>query len=109
AFTRQLVKLLNGRINANSENDRISFKVYLPLIAGQPEGLHANNTQAISDKPSYLYQTITSYSETPHRVSVVENNKQSIIENLDGNKRKNILIVENDPDIRFLLKDILKD
>ncbi|MGE5106750.1 MAG: response regulator, partial [Sphingobacteriales bacterium] len=30
-------------------------------------------------------------------------------ENLQDNKRKNILIVEDEPDIRFLLNDILKD
>ena len=109
AFTRQLVTLLNGRINASSENDRITFKVYLPLIADQPDGIPADNMHTISDKPSYLYQTITSYSEPVHHVTALENNKQAIVENLQGNKRKNILIVEDDPDIRFLLKDILKD
>ena len=105
AFTRQLVTLLNGRIHASNENDRISFKVFLPLIVDQPEG----NINTTNHKPSYLYQTITSYSEQVHPVSAVENNKQAIIENLQGNKRKNILIVEDDRDIRFLLKDILKD
>ncbi|MEP7144810.1 MAG: response regulator, partial [Ferruginibacter sp.] len=109
AFTRQLVSLLNGRINASSGNDRISFKVFLPLTTDQPEGINAKNTQTISDKPSYLYQTITSYAEPAYLVSAVENNKQAIIENLEGNKRKNILIVEDDPDIRFLLKNILKN
>ncbi|MEO5892164.1 MAG: response regulator, partial [Ferruginibacter sp.] len=109
AFTRQLVTLLNGRITASSEHDRISFKVYLPLMAGYPPGKQAGKTPTISDKPSYLYQTITSYSEPAHRVSVIENNKQAIIDNLEENKRKNVLVVEDDPDIRFLLKDILKD
>ncbi|CAN5788048.1 two-component regulator propeller domain-containing protein [soil metagenome] len=109
AFTRQLVILLNGRISASSENDRITFKVYLPFIYEQPEGITTDNTIAVSDKPSYLYQTITAYSEHPHPVSVVENNKQAIIENLMNEDKKNVLIVEDEPDIRFLLKDILKD
>ncbi|MEP7107435.1 MAG: two-component regulator propeller domain-containing protein [Ferruginibacter sp.] len=109
AFTRQLVTLLNGNISAGSENGRITFKVSLPLIADQPEGFAAGDTQTISDKPSYLYQTITTYSDPPHPVSMIENNKHAIIENLQGDRRKNILIVEDDPDIRFLLKVILKD
>jgi len=109
AFTRQLVNLLNGRIHASSENDRISFKVCLPLVTERPEGTPVETMQAISDKPSYLYQTITSFSGQVHRISAAENNKQIIIENLPGNKRKNILIVEDEPDIRFLLKDALKE
>ncbi len=109
AFTRQLVTLLNGRIFASSENDRISFRVFLPLVNDSQEGITPGNTPTISDKPSYLYQTITAYSEPLHAVSAIENNKQAIIENLQGNKRKNVLIVEDDPDLRFLLKDILKD
>ena len=109
AFTRQLVTLLNGRINAESANDRISFKVFIPLTGNQPEGTPADITNIISDKPSYLYQTITSYSEPIHPISATENNKQAIIENLQGKRRKNILVVEDDHNIRFLLKDILKD
>ncbi|MEO6546996.1 MAG: two-component regulator propeller domain-containing protein [Ferruginibacter sp.] len=109
AFTRQLVTLLNGRINAASENDRISFKVFLPLAAEASPASRLANPPTISDKPSYLYQTITTYAEPLHTISPVENNKQAIIENLQGNKRKTILVVEDDWDIRFLLKDILKD
>ena len=109
AFTRQMVTLLNGRINASSENDRITFRVFLPLVTDHQEGMPADGTHSLSDKPSYLYQTITAYTEPVNAVSAVENNKQAIIENLQGIKRKNILIVEDDPDLRFLLKDILKD
>lgn len=109
AFTRQLVNLLNGRISASNENERISFKLFLPLPAEHPEGISVDNSQAISDKPSYLYQTITSYSERMPSISAVENNKQAIIENLQGDKRKSILIVEDEPDIRFLLRDILNE
>ena len=60
-------------------------------------------------KPSYLYRAITSYTEPVHPASTVENNKRAIIENLQGSKRKKILIVEDEPGLRYLLKDILKD
>ena len=107
AFTRQLVMLLKGRITASSENGWISFKVFLPL-AGAETGEVVSN-QHISDKPSYLYQTITAYNTVLHPALAIENNKEAIIENLLEHGRKNVLIVEDEPDIRFLLKDILKD
>jgi signal transduction histidine kinase/ligand-binding sensor domain-containing protein/DNA-binding response OmpR family regulator len=107
AFTRQLVMLLNGRITAASENGWINFEVCLPLsVAEQEEAVHH---PAISDKPSYLYQTITSYSEAVPPVSATENNKEAIIDNLLDRDKKNVLIVEDEPEIRYLLRDILKD
>ena len=110
AFTRQLVTLLNGDITVGYENERITFKVHLPLPVNEPEGLPATTATATSGKPSYLYQTITAYTAPAHPVTPIDNNKQAIIENLDaGNHRSNILIVEDDPDIRFLLKNILKE
>ncbi|MEO6406025.1 MAG: hybrid sensor histidine kinase/response regulator transcription factor, partial [Ferruginibacter sp.] len=109
AFTRQLVTLLNGTITAKSENERISFNVCLPLDINQPEEIMQENTHTISDQPSYLYRTITSYSAPGYTLSPVENNKKAIIETLQDTKRKNILVVEDEPNIRFLLNDILKE
>jgi len=108
AFARQLVTLLNGRISAGSENGWITFNLYLPLIAEQVESV-SDISHTINGKPSYLYQAITSYTEPVLPLSTIENNKQAIIDNLQGNNRKNILIVEDEPGIRYLLKDILKD
>ena len=109
AFTRQLVTMLKGRIGAHSENDRISFKVCLPMVKEKPADLPAEHLTTVSDQPSYLYRTITAYAETMQPVSTADKNKQAIIENLQNTKRKNILVVEDDADIRFLLNDILKD
>ncbi|MEO8405514.1 MAG: two-component regulator propeller domain-containing protein, partial [Chitinophagaceae bacterium] len=106
AFTKQLVTLLNGRISASSENGWIVFNVFLPLTNA---GMTADTDQTSNDKPSYLYQAITSYAESTHPLSTTENNKQAVIENLQENNRKKILIVEDEPGIRYLLKDILKD
>ncbi len=106
AFTRQLVTLLNGRIEASGENGWILFKVYLPLVAAETTAV---NNKTISNKPSYLYEAITSYTDPVHPLSAIENNKQAIIENVHKNDRKKILVVEDEPGIRYLLKDILKD
>ena len=107
AFTRQLVTLLNGRIEVSSENSWLVFKVLLPLTAAEAGA--DNNHRTASDKPSYLYQAITAVTQPAHSLSAVENNKQELIENLQENARKKILVVEDEPGIRFLLRDILKE
>ncbi|HKO79050.1 MAG TPA: two-component regulator propeller domain-containing protein [Chitinophagaceae bacterium] len=106
AFTQQLVTLLKGRIHASSKNGWIVFTVFLPLTIEQVPADDTNQT--ISGKPSYLYKAVTSCTE-PSYISTVESNKQAIIKNLVQNDRKKILIVEDEPGIRYLLKDILKD
>lgn len=107
AFTRQLVTMLNGKITATSENGWISFKVFLPLLNSERDEIIGK--QIINDQPSYLYQTITTYNEMDHPISAKENNKDAILENLLDQDKKNVLIVEDEPEIRFLLKDILKE
>ena len=107
AFTRQLVTMLNGKITACSENGWISFKVFLPLVKDDQQGII--NKHTISDQPSYLYQTITTYNDMDHPVSTKENNKDAILEDLLDQDKKNVLVVEDEPEIRFLLKDILKE
>lgn len=108
AFTRQLVSLLNGSIHVSSEEGWVIFKVYIPLLCNENEKIPEENIH-VTEKPSYLYQSITSYNKSFAPTSAVENNKQAIIENIREKDRKNILIVEDESEIRFLLKDILKD
>lgn len=107
AFTRQLVTMLKGRINAVCENGWISFKVFLPLPGSDKKVAVTKND--ISGQPSYLYRTITTYNETVHPFSTKENNKDAILEDLLDQDKKTVLVVEDEPEIRFLLKDILKD
>lgn len=109
AFTRQLVNLLNGQISATSENGYITFKVLLPLNAASTNIVTEDGSEALTGQPSYLYKAVTSVPEPVSAVSAVDNNKYAIIENLQHDNRKNILIVEDDANIRFLLKDIFKD
>src|SRR6185437_16647248 len=89
-------------------NGWINFLVQLPLEATDQIPASAERTPLISGKPSYLFKTITSYNGS-HILSTVENNKQAIIETLKENSRKNILIIEDESEIRFLLKDMLKE
>ena len=104
AFTQQLVTMLNGRINAFCEKGWISFKVFLPLNLDEKNGEINKNLQ-----PSYLYKTITTYNKNNNPVSTKENNKDAILEDLLDQEKKKILVVEDEPEIRFLLRDILKE
>jgi DNA-binding response OmpR family regulator len=108
AFTRQLVSLLKGRIEVLNQDGWISFNIDLPLTGdGQLSGSLEKILPA-PGKPSYLFQTITAYSESYDAVSTKENNKQAIIETLQEDGRKHILVVEDEAEIRYLLKDMLK-
>ena len=107
AFTTQLVTMLKGRINVSGENGWITFKVILSLPIDEKK--ITVNKNVINDQPSYLYQTITTYNETGRSVSTRENNKDAILEDLLDQDKKKILLVEDEPEIRFLLTDILKD
>ncbi len=106
AFTRQLVTSLNGRINANSESGWITFNVYLPL-AVEEEEIDSDIEQS-SDMPSSLFLAVTAYNEGIPSVTSGENNKIAILDDLHEEKLKNILVVEDDAGIRYLLNDILK-
>ena len=106
AFTQQLVALLNGQISASNENGWIIFKVFLPLPQN-PDAADSRHTT--NNRPSYLYQAITTYTEPVTTLSAIENNKLAVLENLQGDQREKILIVEDEPGIRYLLKDILKN
>lgn len=105
AFTRELVAMLKGKITVHNENGWIFFKVLLPL---KVEHLEINR-HIISDQPSYLFRTITTYNDNDYHVSTKENNKEAIFENLLEQDKKSILVVEDEPEIHFLLKDILKE
>lgn len=108
AFTQQLVTLLHGNISCQYENDRITFRVSLPLQQPALAAVPAQLSQT-GHQPSSLYTTITAAAGPVTIVPPQETNKHAVIEQLQGNDRKSILLVEDDEHIRFLLKDILQD
>jgi len=109
AFTRQLVVLLNGSIEAVSRNGWLFFNVQLPLSATTKSVSENENKQLISGNPSYLYRSITAHHAAFTQNVSREKNKEAIVETLQCGHRKNILIIEDEPEIRFLLRDMLKD
>ena len=66
--------------------------------------------QTGTDQPSSLYKAITTTDPGPSlSVSPEETNKTALIEQLENKDKQSILLVEDDEDIRFLLKDLLRE
>ncbi|MET1057830.1 MAG: two-component regulator propeller domain-containing protein [Pedobacter sp.] len=110
AFTRELVKLLKGTINALNENNWIIFKVILPLLNKVKAQAEPDVVQSpLAHTPSYLLRSITANNDDHEQLSTKENNKRALIAGLEQTEKKSILIVEDEPAIRFLLKDLLEE
>ncbi len=109
AFTRQLVHLLKGTITVANEQDRIIFTVILPILTEEMENSAPMDVKVMSHHPSLLYRSVTTHPEPVSLADTTNNNKQALLETLQTGDRKNILLVEDDAGIRFLVKDILKN
>ncbi|WEK34878.1 MAG: two-component regulator propeller domain-containing protein [Candidatus Pseudobacter hemicellulosilyticus] len=108
AFTRQLVQLLQGTLSVFTNGDWISFQVRLPATAPE-HTITAEATPAPPVGPSYLLRSITAGGEPSLELSARENNKRAILEDLDTQGKKSILVVDDEPSIRFLLRDIFSE
>ncbi|UAY53611.1 hybrid sensor histidine kinase/response regulator transcription factor [Ferruginibacter albus] len=104
AFTKQLVEMMEGHIEVDNHDNCIHFKIMLPPGKEQQlPGTLANT------KPSYLYAAVTNYASQLPEIISKEGNKQAAVEQMLDNDKPRILIAEDENEIRFLLKDILKN
>ena len=108
AFTREMVSLLNGRIEAESQDGWITFRVVIPVPDAEVEDPQDDAQLQSANPSSFLFKSMSSAPATS-ALSAAENNKQAFIDGLQSAERKSILIVEDEAAIRFLLNDILKD
>ncbi len=108
AFTRELIVLLGGSIDVTLQNEWITFKVILPLnyIPQNPEILSCDLD---AEKPSHLLHSLVIEKGQQEEIAISNQNKNAVLNSLDGEQKKSILIIEDEPSIRFLLRDILKD
>ena len=108
AFTKQLVTLLEGNISVSTKNNWIVFKTNLPIVAAvDANPVQENKPQ--THKPSYLLRSIAVPSDKATQPTARENNKRALIAELEQDDKKTILIVEDEPAIRYLLKDMLSE
>ncbi len=108
AFTRELVNMLKGDINVTVKKDWIYFKVIMPLSFIPDVGEQAEMMER-PEQPSYLIEAMAVNQTVLTQPVMVENNKKALMESLDDNQRKSILIIEDEPALRYLLNDLLKD
>lgn len=108
AFTRELVNMLKGDINVTVKNTWIYFKVTMPLSFVPALDERAEFMEK-PEQPSYLIEAMAVNQTVLAQPEMVENNKRALMESLDDNQRKNILIIEDEPALRYLLNDLLKD
>lgn len=103
-FIRKLAHLMQGEIQASVDGDWVSFSAVLPV----PEGFGNDEEDVVyASDPSYIYRKMTAVNAADSFVSTDEQNKKAILEELVSEAKKAILIVEDEPAIRYLLRDIL--
>ncbi len=108
SFTRELVKLLKGKITVEEMNETIRFTVNLPLMEETGSASMLSNFPR-PEIPSYLLRSATEVDANEKQRSPSENNKRSLLSDLEEDERKSILIVEDDVSLRFLLRDTLEE
>ncbi|RZJ92202.1 MAG: helix-turn-helix domain-containing protein [Chryseobacterium sp.] len=107
ALTKQLTVMLGGEINVSSQDGWIIFNVVLPL-----NSIYLGDTEAIlyqdSEQPS-LYLSAVVGEANGAQMDIKTVNNISLIENLENNEKKSILLVEDEVNIRYLLRESLSD
>jgi signal transduction histidine kinase/DNA-binding response OmpR family regulator/ligand-binding sensor domain-containing protein len=105
AFTKELVTLMGGDIKVGLQDDRIDFtvKIQLDKVEGKEAG------EVTTSAPSALYESLVQVYDQPEMVSAGEENKNSLIDDLQQAEKPSILLVEDEPDLRYLIKNVLKD
>jgi len=102
AFTRELVGVLGGRIHASIEEGWIIFDVALPIPAeGRPFHPAEINT---SIAPIYTEMA----TPATHSLDSAAYNKVALLEKLTEAHKKSVLVVEDEQEIRFLIREVLK-
>ncbi|MET0464264.1 MAG: two-component regulator propeller domain-containing protein [Chitinophagaceae bacterium] len=103
AFTKQLVQVLDGNMQAYCKNNWACFEVNFPL---QHVDLNSRSSiQAV--QPSLLIRTIAKAPPQKEQLSAAANNKEALLQSLEQDQRPVILIVEDEVPIRQLIRQVL--
>lgn len=103
AFTKELVTLMDADIKVSLHEGWIDFMVKVQLPASE-----GKDAKVITSAPSSLYLSLVQEYEQPELVSAEEENKNSLIDELQAGK-PSILLVEDEPELRYLIRNVLKE
>lgn len=106
AFTKELVSLIGAEISVELSEGWISFLVTLKLETKAKDG---KQEEVITSAPSYLYESLIKHHEQPELLSAEEENKNSLIKELQQKEMYSILVVEDEPELRFMIHNILAE
>ena len=105
AFTKELISVMDGAINVSLQKEWITFSFKLKL----KQVIEGKENEVIASAPSYLFESILKPYQNEVAETTEQNNKTALIDDLQKKSEYNILIVEDDAALRFLIKNILKD
>lgn len=106
SFANELAGLLDSEIKVDLQSGCICFSLSIPV--GLTSSMRLENEVATSE-PSYLHTSLIKYQEHPPIASSDEENKSSIIDALHQKSRHSILIVEDDMELLYLLRQVLQE
>jgi ligand-binding sensor domain-containing protein/DNA-binding response OmpR family regulator/signal transduction histidine kinase len=104
AFTKELVTLMGADIKATLQDDWIDFRVKVQLATAEDQ-----DAKVITSAPSTLYESLVQVYEQPEMRTAESENKNSLIDDLQRSDKPSILLVEDEPELRYLIKNVLKD
>ncbi|SEM84465.1 Two component regulator propeller [Mucilaginibacter gossypiicola] len=107
AFCKQLVELLGGGISVKVENQWIYFEAVLPLNLEAGASTAYTEPKSLVQPSSLVEAAIGAQQVMENRVTI--NNDLALIEDLSNSEKKTVLIIEDEPSIRHLLREILQE
>jgi len=105
AFTRELISVMDGNIDVFLKDDWISFNFKLKL----KQAVNGKENEVVASAPSYLFESILKPYGDDVSETAEDNNKNTLINDLQQGNEASVLIVEDDIALRFLIKNILKE
>lgn len=94
---------MDADIKVSLRENWIDFKVSVKLPA-----VEGKDAKVITSAPSSLYLSLVQEYEQPERPSAEEENKNSLIADMQAEK-PSILLVEDEPELRYLIRNVLKE
>jgi signal transduction histidine kinase/ligand-binding sensor domain-containing protein/DNA-binding response OmpR family regulator len=114
AITKEFVKLHGGNITVESEpNKGSSFKIILPIVIQSKEDLSTKGNKEHNLEVTEVIDSIAISDYLSNDSGLIQEEEADlalpISESRQKNKRSTILLVEDNDDFRFYLKDNLKE